>query len=167
MVCDNQNSLERATVELKKVNISIIKYPLFSVSLRTLLDKIKAINLFCSVWFFLSCQTLSLLYKRFLPVRHSSQTAYIYIFFFISQQLPPFLPTGKQHRFINWPGIKYIVRVEKILGIAGFKSVPIVYYSLIGKDFHDHKRYFQHVFLSGFENESRNRLVVWSDASYN
>ena len=45
----NQNSLERATVELKKVNISIIKYPLFSVSLRTLLDKLKVINLFCSV----------------------------------------------------------------------------------------------------------------------
>ena len=33
-VCNNQNSLERATVELKKVNISIIKYALFSVSLR-------------------------------------------------------------------------------------------------------------------------------------
>ena len=48
-VCDNQNSLERATVELKKVNISIIKYLPFSVSLRTLLDKIKVINLFCSV----------------------------------------------------------------------------------------------------------------------
>ena len=42
MVCDNQNSLERATVELKKVNISIIKYPLFSVSLRTLLAKNKS-----------------------------------------------------------------------------------------------------------------------------
>ena len=51
-VCDNQNSLERATVELKKVNISINKYPLFSVSLRTLLDKIKVINLFSSVRFF-------------------------------------------------------------------------------------------------------------------
>ena len=48
-VCNNQNSLERATVELKKVNISIIKYPLFSVSLRTLLDKIKVITLYCSV----------------------------------------------------------------------------------------------------------------------
>ena len=48
-VCNNQNSLERATVELKKVNISVIKCPLFSVSLRTLLDKIKVIKLFCSV----------------------------------------------------------------------------------------------------------------------
>ena len=28
-VCNNQNSLERTTTELKKVNISIIKYPLF------------------------------------------------------------------------------------------------------------------------------------------
>ena len=46
-VCNNQNSLERATVELKKVNISISKYPLFSVSLRTLLDKNKVLNLFC------------------------------------------------------------------------------------------------------------------------
>ena len=36
--------------------------------------------------------------------------------------------------------------VEKILGIAGFKSIPVVYYSLTGNDFHDHKRYFQHVF---------------------
>ena len=49
VVCNNQNNLERATKEMKKVNISIIKYPLFSVSLRTLLDKIKVINLFCSV----------------------------------------------------------------------------------------------------------------------
>ena len=50
-VSNNQNSLERATVELKKINKSIIKYPLFSVSLRTLLDKtkIKVIILFCSV----------------------------------------------------------------------------------------------------------------------
>ena len=46
-VCNNQNSLERAIIELKK--------PLFSVSLRTLLDKKNVINLFCSVWFFLSC----------------------------------------------------------------------------------------------------------------
>ena len=36
--------------------------------------------------------------------------------------------------------------VEKILGIAGFRSIPVVYYSLIGNGFHDHKRYFQHVF---------------------
>ena len=42
MVCYNQNSFERATLELKKVNISIIKYPLFSISLRTLLDKINS-----------------------------------------------------------------------------------------------------------------------------
>ena len=80
-VCDNQNSLERATIELKKVNISIIKYlpVLFSVSLRTLLDKIKVINLFCSVWFFLSCQTLSLLYKWFLPVTVHKQHIFFYL----------------------------------------------------------------------------------------
>ena len=85
-------------------------------------------------------------------------------FFFISQQFPRFLPTG--NRFINRPWIKYIVGVEKILGIAGFKSIPGVYYSLIDHDFHDHKRYFQCVFLSGFENESRNQLVVWPDKIY-
>ena len=59
VVSNNQNSLERAILmnthglclyrELKKVNISTIKYPLFSVSLKTLLDNIKVINLFCSV----------------------------------------------------------------------------------------------------------------------
>ena len=48
-VCNNQNSLERATVELKKVNISIIKYPLFfSFSENTVGQKIVT-NLFCSV----------------------------------------------------------------------------------------------------------------------
>ena len=69
-----------------------------------------------------------------------------HIYFFISQQLPRFLPTGKRHRFINRPWIKYIVGVEKILGIASFKSIPVIYYSLIGKDFHNHKHYFQRVF---------------------
>ena len=127
-----------------------------------MLDKINVINLFCSVWFFLSVKSLFLLYKWFLPVRQSSQT--VHIFFFMSQQFPRFLPTG--NRFINRPWIKYIVGVEKILGIAGFKSIPGVYYSLIGHDFHDHKRYFQCVFLSGFENESRNQLVVWPDKIY-
>ena len=34
------------------------------------------------------------------------------------------------------------MEVEKILGIAGFESIPAFYYSLIGNDFHDHKRYF-------------------------
>ena len=33
------------------------------------------------------------------------------------------------------------------MGIAGFKSIPVVYYSLNGNDFHDHKCYFQHVFF--------------------
>ena len=42
-------------IELKKVNISIIKYPLFSVSLRTLLDKIgHQFILFCVIFPFLS-----------------------------------------------------------------------------------------------------------------
>ena len=54
------------------------------------------------------------------------------------------------------------------MGIAGYQSVPVVYYSLIGHEFQDHKRYFQCVFfLPGFENESRNRMVVLPDASYN
>ena len=38
------------------------------------------------------------------------------------------------------------MEVEKILGIAGFKSIPVFYYSLIGNDFHDHKCYFQRFF---------------------
>ena len=63
MVCDNQNSLERATVELKKVNMSIIKYPLFSVCPRTLLDKIiYQFILFYVIFPFLT-NALSLLYK--------------------------------------------------------------------------------------------------------
>ena len=49
VVCNNQNSFERATVELKKVNIYNQIPTFFSVSRRTLLDKIKVINLFCSV----------------------------------------------------------------------------------------------------------------------
>ena len=37
------------------------------------------------------------------------------------------------------------MRVEKILGITGFKSIPVVYYSLNGHDFQDHKRNCQRV----------------------
>ena len=133
VVCNNQNSLERATIELSNTHF-------FSVSLRTLLDKIKVINLFCSVWFFLSVKCSLFCINVF----YLSDTVHKqHIFFFISQQLPGFLPTGKRHRFIKRPWIKYIVGVEKIFGIASFKSIPVVYYSLIGNDFHDHKRYFQ------------------------
>ena len=56
------------------------------------------------------------------------------------------LADWERHRFINHPWIKYIVEVKKILGIAGFKPIPVFYYSLIGNDFHNHKHYFQHVF---------------------
>ena len=78
VVCNNQNSLERATIELKKINISIIKYPLFfSFSENTVgQNKSHQFILFCVIFPF--CQTLSLLYKWFLPVKHSSQTAYIF-----------------------------------------------------------------------------------------
>ena len=34
-----------------------------------------------------------------------------------------------------------------MLGIADFKPIPVFYYSLTGNDFHEHKRYFQCVFL--------------------
>ena len=107
VVYNNQNSLERAYVELKKVNISIIKYPLFSVSLRTLLDKKKKKKshqfiLFCVIFPFLSNALFSINGFCFQTQFTNS------IFFFISQQLPRFLPTGKLHRFINRPWIKYI-----------------------------------------------------------
>ena len=63
VVCNNQNSLERATIELKKVNISTIKYPLFfSFSENTVgQNKSHQFILFCVIFPF--CQTLSLLYK--------------------------------------------------------------------------------------------------------
>ena len=143
VVCNNQNSLERATIELKKVNRSIIKYPLFfSFSENTVgQNKSHQFILFCVI--FPSCQTLLFCINCF----YLSDTVHKqHIYFFISQQLPRFLPTGKRHRFINRPWIKYIVRVEKILGITGFKSIPVVYYSLICNDFHNHKSYFQCVF---------------------
>ena len=54
-MCNNQNSLERATVELKKVNISIIKYPLFfSFSENTVgQNKSHQFILFCVIFPFL------------------------------------------------------------------------------------------------------------------
>ena len=78
-VCNNQNSLERATTELKKVNMSIIKYPLFFTFSENTVGQNKSHQfiLFCVIFPF--CQTLSFLYKWFLPVRHSSQTAYIFL----------------------------------------------------------------------------------------
>ena len=143
VVCNNQNSLERATIELKKVNISVIKFPLFFSFSENTVGQNKVINLFCSVWFFLSVKHSLFCINGF----YLSDTVHKqHIFSFISQHLPRSLPTGKRHCLINRPWIKYIVGVENILGIAGFKSIPVVYYSEIGNDFHDHKRYFQRVF---------------------
>ena len=79
VVCNNQNSLERATIELKKVNIYNQIPTFFSFSENTVgQNKSRQFILFCVIFPFLS-NALSLLYKRFLPVRHSSQTAYIFL----------------------------------------------------------------------------------------
>ena len=85
-VCNNQNSLEGATVELKKVNISIIKYPLFSVSLRTLLEKKKKSSIYsvlCDFSFPVKCSLFCINGFYLSDTVHKH-----YIFFFISQQLP-------------------------------------------------------------------------------
>ena len=83
-VCNNQNSLERATIELKKVNISLRyiynQIPTFFSFSENTVGQIKShlFILFCVIFPF--CQMLSHLYKRFLPIRHSSQTAYIFFY---------------------------------------------------------------------------------------
>ena len=73
VVSNNQNSLERATKKLKNINIYNQIPTFFSFSENTVGQNKRL--LFCVIFPFLS-NALSLMYKRFLPVRHSSQTTY-------------------------------------------------------------------------------------------
>ena len=128
-------------IKLKKVNISIIKYPLFFQFLweHCWTKKSSIYSVLCDFSFPVKC---ALFCKRSDTVHKQ----HIHVFLSPSNCLDSCrLENGTT--FISRPWIKYIVEVEKILGIAGFKSIPVFYYSLIGNDFHDHKHFFSTCFF--------------------